>query len=176
MTVCVVRIIESAAIGDLIVQKLEISAVHTVDPAGEIVRTGADAVAPLAAGVDGHPLHAGQLLHLRPGRFRNRLHTSGRGIIGKVIGIVVLIELHRYHIAAGADQVLLDLFIGALDGGHNGDDGGDADDDTQHGQEGAHFMAPDSLKRQSDIFHTPHLLNNSRTGCRACPPGSGRPL
>ena len=97
-------------------------------------------------------LHAVQRKHLLLDGVVEGGHTlRGRGV-AEVGGVVVLIELDRHRIGAGADQIVLDLLIGALNGGHNGDDGGDADDDAQHRQKGAHFVRPDAFQGKADIF------------------------
>ena len=69
-----------------------------------------------------------------------------QAVIQHFVLIIALIQLNLHRVCAGADEVLFDLLIRALDGGHNGDDRGDTDDDTEHRQERAHFVRPDSLK------------------------------
>ena len=56
------------------------------------------------------------------------------------------------------DQVLLDLLVGALNGGHDGDDRGDTDNNAQHRQKGTHFICPQTIKCQQDIFSNQHPL------------------
>ena len=115
-----------------------------------------------------HPVDGFQFL---PGLFRNGTDTLGNGIPVHLIDIVILVELHCHHIVAGTDQIFLDLLIGALDGGHDGDDGGNADDDAQHGQHGAHLMAPDTLEGKTDIFfHSPCLLSKCTAWTGRSPP------
>ena len=111
-----------------------------------------DRVGILPRAVEAHVLHPIDLGESFPGLGRDHPHTGGDLAPAHVVDIAVLVQLHRHHVVACADEVFLDLLMGALDGGDDGDDGGDADDDAQHGEHGAHFVPPDALKGQANIF------------------------
>ena len=66
--------------------------------------------------------------------------------------VAVLIEADADRVRAGADEVLLDLLVRALDGGDDGDDRGDADDDAEHGEEAAELMRPDAAEGKKNIL------------------------
>ncbi len=94
-------------------------------------------------GID-HIIH-GQNLFI--GALGDRGDTARHPFIHAVdIIIICTVELNPGHIVSRANQVLFDLFICAFDSGHNGNDGGNANDDAQHGQKRAHFMGPYALK------------------------------
>ena len=48
---------------------------------------------------------------------------------------------------------------------HDGNDGGDADDDAQHGQDSAHLVGPEAGQRHADVVkqsHARHFLSARR--------------
>ena len=102
--------------------------------------------------VQGHIRHAAQLAHLAAHVLRDGADALGDVGVVQAYLIAVLGQLHADHVVAGADEVLLDLLVGALNGGYDGDDGRDTDDDAQHGQERPHLVAPHALKGEIDIF------------------------
>ena len=127
-------------------------AVDAVQVAAEGVVAHIHAVGPLALVVQRHIRHAVQLAHFVAHLLGDDADALGQRHIAQLHLIAVLRQLDAHHIVACADQVLLDLLVGALNGGHDGDDGGNADDDAQHGQERPQLVAPNALKGEIDIF------------------------
>ena len=127
-------------------------AVDAVQVAAEGVVAHIHAVRPLALVVQGHVLYAAQLAHLVAHLRCDAGDALRQRHIAQLHLVAVLGQLHAHHVVARADEVLLDLLVGALDGGYDGDDGGDADDDAQHGQKRPQLMAPYALKGKVDIF------------------------
>ena len=54
-------------------------------------------------------------------------------------------RMNHYHIRAHFGDLRLDAFLRTLSDGKHRDDGRHADDDAQHGEEGADFVAQDVL-------------------------------
>ena len=90
--------------------------------------------------------------------FRYRVYAFGISV-SEIVGRVALPQRYCYAVIAGSHQVVHDLTVGALNGGNDGDNGCDAYDHAQHGQERAHLMCPDSLKGKSEIFTHVSLLS-----------------
>ena len=138
--------------------------IHTIEGAGKGIVASIDAVGPSALVVHGHGRNTRQGVHFIP-------HGGGDGgdalrnlPVGQIHDAAVLSQLHLHHIVAGTDEILLDLLVGATDSRNDGDDGGNADDDAQHGQKRPQLMAPHALQRQIDIFQHSDRLLIRRTG------------
>ena len=125
--------------------------VHAVELAAEARVAVIEALNILAAAVERHICHAVEGNHLIALLVLQDADAVRR-LIGHVDGPVILIELDIDDIAAGTDEILLDLLIRALDGRDDRDDGSDTDDDAEHRQERAELMAKNALKCKLDIF------------------------
>ena len=147
-----VRLHEGSAVVDGVVRRRQEVAVDAVQTAAEGSIAHVHAVGPLPLVVQGHIRHAAQLAHLAAHVLRDGADALGNVGVVQAYLIAVLGQLHADHVVAGADEVLLDLLVGALNGGYDGDDGRDTDDDAQHGQERPHLVAPHALKGEIDIF------------------------
>ena len=102
---------------DLVAVDGEIAVVNAVDRTAEgAVLIENRVVGRSALAEERHVGHAVELAHLALLGARDHLDTEGIVIIHHVIAHVILIELHRHNIVARSDQVLLDLFVGSLDG------------------------------------------------------------
>ena len=87
-------------------------------------------------------------------RFLGADRNAGRqAVVQDLIRVVALIQLDLHRVGAGADQVFLDLLVCAFDRRDDRNDRGDADDDAEHRQEGAHFVRPDALKGEPDVLN-----------------------
>ena len=150
--ILVVVLVEAPAPDNLIAVHAQVIRIDAVHAAGEGSRLVVHAFGILSAGVQGDPLHAGNVQKLLFGILGDDPHPVGDAVPAHVVGIAVLVQLHRHHVISGTDEVLLDLLVGALDGGDDGDDGSNADDDAQHGQNAAHFVAPNALEGQTNIL------------------------
>ena len=142
---------KAAAAADLIAVDGEIVIVHAVELAAEARVAVIEALNILAAAVERHICHAVEGNHLIALLVLQDADAVRR-LIGHVDGPVILIELDIDDIAAGTDEILLDLLIRALDGRDDRDDGSDTDDDAEHRQERAELMAENALKCKLDIF------------------------
>ena len=147
-----VRLDERTAVVDGVVRRRQIVTVDAVQVAAEGAVAHIHAVGPLALVVQGHIRHAAQLAHLVPHLGGNAGHALRQIHVAQLHLIAVLRQLHAHHVVARTDEVLLDLLVGALNGRHDGDDGGDTDDDAQHGQKRPQLMTPYALKGKIDIF------------------------
>ena len=144
----------------------EIGIVHTVDlAAGNLLVSIVEGVSILPAGIHGSVFHLGQVQDLFVKVLAYRGNTLRNALVADVVHIVIIgtVQLYSHHVVACTDQILFDLLVGALDGGHNGNNGCDANDDAQHGEEGAHFVGPDALERKTDIFDHPTTTSPSMT-------------
>ena len=104
-------------------------------------------------------LRARDILQLLTGILRNQPHLIRNRVPAQIILVAVLVQLDGHHVIAGTDQILFNLLVGTLYGGDNGNDGRNADDDTQHGKYGAELVTPDALKGKMYIFyHNPASL------------------
>ena len=125
--------------------------VHAVELAAEARVAVIEAIDILTAAVDRHICHTVEGKHF-VALLVPQNADAVRRLIGHVNGPVILIELDIDNIAAGTDEILLDLLIRALDGRDDRDDGSDTDDDAEHRQERAELMTKNALKCKLDIF------------------------
>ena len=71
---------------------------------------------------------------------------------------------HDEQVGAHRGEGLLDLRLRALADGDHGDDRADADDDAEHGREGAHLVAEQRAERDAQRVQGVHA---SAPHCRA---------
>jgi hypothetical protein len=91
-------------------------------------------------------LHLGGDLFYRRGIERIGQHFDVFYAQGLVAAAVVLIRPDCDQVGADGLDLALNGGADAVAYGEQGDDGGDADDDAQHGQRGAHLVGQQAIK------------------------------
>ena len=137
----------------------EITVIHAEDlrAGNAVVAVVNGVVVVAAAGIERRIFHVFYRLDFfHRGLVTNR-DAVRQAVIQHFVLIIALIQLNLHRVCAGADEVLFDLLIRALDGGHDGDDRGDTDDDAEHRQERAHFVRSliFSIMRQAPLASMP---------------------
>ena len=151
-----VHIVEEPPFVDGVAQYIEVDLADALDGGvGVAVGADLDGAADGAGGGDGRE-EVGVGLH-------DVVHRIHRHIAGAAVH-----DLNAQDVGAHIGEAVLDALGHAVAEADDDDDGHDADDDAQHGEEGAEFIAPDVLERLTDglVYHVAaSCFVKVRVGC-----------